>query len=479
MKNRIALKLTLYFSATLVLFAFIIGVLFITLFQNIMMDTQKDELQMRTEQIAIKVSDYMSTQTSGRGVAKGVGNGMGSLGGYLRFVDDIAGSFVWLVDEDLNLITGSVNGSGYNYADLPEDAELVVNEVFKGNTTFSEGFSSLLKTPTLTVGTPIIVDGVIVGAVLLHAAVESLTEPTNQGIAILAYSSVAALLISAVLSVLLAFHFTKPLKKMKQSTALLAEGDYSAKTQVLQNDEIGDLAMSIDILSDKLEEARSQTQKFDQLRRDFVANISHELRTPVTVLRGSLEALIDDVVTDPAQVKHYLRGALSETLSLQRLVNDLLDLSRLQNSDFKIDRQDLNFSDVLQDAVRSARQIAVIKKIKFNLSADTTMLPFKGDYGRLRQMLLIVLDNAIKFSPNNGAIDIDLKAGTIRIRDEGPGIPQQDLPYVFDRFYKVKSDTNTNGSGLGLAIAKQIAERHDITIAVVSGDNGTEFTFTL
>ncbi len=493
MNSRIARRLTAYFSAALVLFAVIVGALFITLFKNNVLNTQKDDMLERAELIAGTVSEYMRTDDSGvsdgksagygnGGASGGAGSGVSSIGGmgiYLKFIDDIADASVWLVDKDLNLITGNVSHASYSYEDLPEDAERVVSEVFTGGTTFSEGFSSLLDMPTLTVAMPITVDGEIVGAVLLHASVDGLTGATYQGIMILLYSTVAALVLSVLLSVFLAMKFTRPLKRMKQSTALLASGDYTAKTHITRNDEIGDLARSIDALSEKLDEARIKTQKLDKLRRDFTANISHELRTPVTVLRGSLEALSDGVVTEPGQVKDYLHQMLSEILSLQRLVNDLLELSRLQNPDFRFDMQDVNIYDVLSDAVRSAGLLYKEKEVDVDFSADTKLFAYNGDYGRLKQMFLVVLDNALKFSPDGGHVGVTLDGNAVTIRDGGPGIPPEDLPYVFDRFYKVKSEGNISGSGLGLAITKQIADRHGIAVTVTSGADGTAFTFEL
>jgi signal transduction histidine kinase len=280
------------------------------------------------------------------------------------------------------------------------------------------------------------------------------------------------------MSFFLAEKFTTPLKKMQSSTALLAAGDYTVKTHIQRRDEIGALAVSIDILSDKLLDARRATENLDRLRRDFIANVSHELRTPVTVLRGSLEALRDGVVTQPAQVENYYRQMLGETLSLQRLVNDLMELARLQNTDFKIDMTALNVYDVLTDALRSARQLAESKHIDIRLEADAQTLAVTGDYGRLKQMFLVILDNAVKFSPENSEIQVTLEKNSVSIRDRGPGIPPEAQPYIFDRFYKTKSADNKTGSGLGLAIAKQIAERHGIDLTLnAQYENGAEFLF--
>ena len=147
MKNRIAFKLTMYFSAALLLFSIIIGSVFMTLFKNHTMELHKADLQNRAVSMAGTLSEYMSGKNgSGGGMA---GNGQMGYGAYLRFLDKIAMTDVWIVDENLQLITtGHMQNQQYNYADLPQDAETVVKEVFQGKTTFSEGFSNLLNTPT-------------------------------------------------------------------------------------------------------------------------------------------------------------------------------------------------------------------------------------------------------------------------------------------------------------------------------------------
>lgn len=471
MKNKIAFKLTCYFSIALMVLAIVIGIIFITLFRNQTINEHRIDLETRAVSIAANLSEYMGNTNTGNRVGSGYG-------AYLKFIDDIAMTDVWIVDENLTLITGQRTGEEYNYADLPEDANQIVQDVFKGKTTFSEGFSSLLNTLTLTVGTPINIDDKIVGAVLLHSPVEGIDEAVSQGVKVLLVSILAALILSVVLSFFLALAFTKPLNKMKQSALMLAEGDYTTKTNVAQKDEIGELAGAIDVLSERLEDAEQEHENLDKLRQDFVANISHELKTPITVIRGSLEALCDEVVTEPEQVKNYYRQMLKESIFLQRLVNDLLDLSKLQNPDFKIEMQILNVCNILDDAARSAKPMAQKKNIEILQEFDSQNLVINGDYDRLRQMFLIILDNAVKFSPYGNTINISLKDRVVAIHDQGIGISKEDLPYIFDRFHKVKSEENKSGSGLGLAIAKQIADRHGVIVSVISRPGeGTTFQF--
>jgi signal transduction histidine kinase len=472
MKNKIALKLSIYFAIALLVFAVIISGVFILLFRGNTIELHKTELEQR----AVKISETLSTIMSGN-VARGQGNGYGA---YIKFLNDIAMADVWIVDENLNIITNGLGlHSEYSFSELPTNAESIVKEVFTGKTSFSESFSSLMDTPTLTVGTPIkSVDGTIIGVVLLHSPVNGIDLAVSKGIVILILSIGVSLMIAILLSIGFSVMFTKPLNKMNVTAIKLADGDYSVKTDIKQKDEIGTLASNLDILAQRLDLSSKESEKLEQLRRDFVANISHELRTPITVIRGSLEALNDEVVTDEAQVKEYYKQMLSESKGLQRLVADLLDLSRLQNMDFHIEMSEVSLCDVVNDVIRSAKSIET-KNIDFNVENTANSCSVTGDYGRLKQMLMTIVDNAIKFSSQNGQITITLSQNedlTISIKDEGIGIEKEDLPYIFDRFYKTKAVENIGGTGLGLAIAKQIALRHhaEIEVKSIKGE-GSEF----
>ncbi|MEI6602907.1 MAG: ATP-binding protein [Clostridia bacterium] len=483
MRHKIAVKLTIYFVIALLVFALIISAVFLLLFRGNAIEMQKTELAQRGVKISETFSTYLtSDNTIGQG--QGQGGGMGSMGGYgayIRFLNDIALADVWVVDANLNIITkGQGTHATYVFSELPANAESIVKEVFTGKTAFSEDFSSVLDTPTLTFGTPLkAADGTIVGVVLLHAPVNGTDLAVSRGVLILIVSTLIALIIGVILSLLFSFSFVKPLKKMNRTARRLADGDYFATTDVLQKDEIGALAKNLDLLAVRLALSSKEREQLDQLRRDFIANISHELRTPITVMRGSLEALCDGVVTDPEKVSEFHHQMLEESKGLQRLVGDLLDLSRLQNMDFHMEKTKVSLCDVVHDAMRSAKNLADAKDVELTLENHAKNCAVEGDYGRLRQMFVTILDNAIKFSPVAGHITIRLDESggkTVSIRDEGPGISEEDLPHIFERFYKTKDVENTSGTGLGLAIAKQIALRHDADISVESvPGNGCNF----
>lgn len=488
--NKIATKLALYFTSALLLFAITIGSIFFFLFKNYTIDVHRSELVHYAQALAQALAneeDASSHQMM-----------MNNSNAYLRFIEEIAGDDVWLVDKDLNLLStgnshGMMNQNGQmnrsnnhsammgqeNLKDLPDNAKELITQVFQGNTAFSEGFSETLNQPTLTVGAPITnAKGEVWGAILIHSGISGTKKAVEQGLNLLTLSLTIALVLALLFAIFLAYSFTKPLGKMKKTAIRLTNGDYQAQTNLKQKDEIGELSQAIDTLALRLDEASQESEKTEQMRRDFVANISHELRTPVTVIRGSLEALNDSVVTDPQKVAEYHQQMLSEAQFLERLVDDLLELSRLQNLDFQIEKAPVHLNDVLSDALRSARQLAHKKEIEILLPDTASPLFISGDYGRLRQMFLIVLDNAVKFSPPKSQIQVTLLDDQLTICDQGPGIPESALPAIFDRFHKTYGEHNKIGTGLGLAIAKEIAERHHVSLSAKNNKpTGACFTF--
>lgn len=491
-KRSIAFKLGLYFSLALLAFALVAGSVFFLLFkkQNVAL-TQK-QLEDRAGAIADTFGTFISAEGSRDGKhgegSRGAGNGNGmGYAAYIRFLDDIAMADVWVVDADHNLVTPSTHeghqtpASTYNYADLPADAETVVDQAFGGQVTASEGFSGLLNAPTLTVGAPVRdSSGSIQAVVLLHSPVEGIESAANEGFRTLAISLCVALVIGIGFAVLLARSFTKPMKEMQVMAGRLAGGDYTAASHIKRQDEIGQLAGSLDTLSHQLKLSSEEHERFQKMQQAFFSNISHELKTPVTVLCGSLEALAGGVVTDPDQVAAYHQEMYAESLALKRLVNDLLDLSRLQNAEFSLNLEQVNLCDIISEVRRSAQNMAKEKELTVTTEVDTGVYFMQGDYLRLRQLLMIAMSNAIKFSPRGGQIEMRLSEHTLTITDHGCGISAEDQKHIFERFYKTLSEENAEGTGLGLPIAKEIAERHKIGLTVTSEEGqGTTVTLEL
>ena len=505
MKNKIALKLTLYFSAVLVVFALIIGGVFYQFFKEHTVEIKKQEMRVRAEKIADVLSDNMSRMEQRHGA--GIANSK-----FITYLDNVTQEFVWVVDSEGNLTVNkermrrahkpkSHHSSFFGICDMPEPPRFSgppktpkeaynrmppqvkekVERCFQGQSFVLEEYNPMLDGIMLTVGQPVYGEnGQIKAVLMLHSPVEGLREAVWEGLRILFISLLAAAVLGMLLAVLFSWRFTKPLNIMKNIAERLAERDYSARSNISQQDEIGELARTLDELAGRLQLADEESQKLEKLRREFIANISHELRTPVTVIRGSLEALRDGVVTEQEDVQEFHEQMYKESLFLQRLINDLLDLSRLQNTDFPIEKAPLNMVDVIYDAVRSSRQLGAEKRLQITSSVDEDCYMLNGDYGRLRQMLMVFLHNSIKFSPEGSELRLELEGNRLRIIDHGCGIKPEDVPHAFDRFYKARNEHNKSGSGLGLAIAKQIAQRHDMELELTSKvGEGTTITVVL
>ncbi|WP_425802435.1 ATP-binding protein [Desulfitobacterium sp. Sab5] len=229
----------------------------------------------------------------------------------------------------------------------------------------------------------------------------------------------------------------------------------------------------------------SESERLEQLRKDFVANVSHEFRTPLTVIKGSLEALVDGTVDKAEDIEHYHQRMLSETKSLERLVGDLLELSRLQSGKISIHNEEIHIPSLLSGIIRSLQTIADKKDIKISYQGPTEVPAVIGDYDRLRQLFIIFIDNAVKYSPEATSITVALEIKRnneleVSVEDQGYGIPEDDLPYVWDRFYKSDKSRKSSGTGLGLAIAKHLVELHDGQVSLTSElGKGTTVTVIL
>ena len=408
----------------------------------------------------------------------------------MRMIEDIAMGEVWIVDAKTgNIVQGrNERGQPFSYLKLPPNAEETIKKAISGEATTTENFNDYLNENSITVAVPIKNGETIEGVVLLHSPVKYMSSALKSGIYTLIFSILAALILASISAVWLSISFTKPLNKIRDTTTELAKGNYEVTTQIKQSDEIGELAKSIDKLALQLDKSSKESERFEKMRQNFIANISHELRTPITVIRGSIEAICDGIISDPEQLKDYNEQILSDSIHLQRLVNDLIDLTKLQNTDFSIDKSTINLFEIINDAVRSMKQISTKKGVKINFSAENAIEEnrylFVGDYQRIRQMIIIVLDNAIKFSNENQKVDILLKKENkkyeLKICDSGRGIDPENIGEIFNRYHKSNTEENKNGMGLGLAIAKEIALRHNIEIFVKSVPNiKTVFTFLI
>lgn len=473
--NRLFFKLYLNYAVMLLVTALLICLIFMQLYKN---TTMKNEQEKLTDQ-ASNISDMMTTNFIN------TRNYTGALE-FVNTLQEIMDMDIWTISNpnaiiplDYRMETNSFEEitDGYvEYVDLVERA-------FDNRSGFSIADDEIYQTQTITVAVPIFgVNREVVGALLSKAPVKGLRDIIDDSLSLIVVSSVVALAISFVIIIIFATELSIPISRMRNTALSLAGGNYHSKTGIKRNDEIGDLAKTVDILSEKLLENDIQRKNLDQMRLDFFANISHELRTPITVLRAYTETLVDGIVKDDEKVNQYYERMLAECKSMERLVGDLMILSKMQNPDFVIEKEPVNLFQVFDDIIRSAGAIAEKKNVKVEIIRDQPIIMILGDYDRLRQMFMIILDNAIKFSDENKTIYINISNEDkirVSIKDEGIGMDKNDLDNIFEKFYKSNLRQNASGTGLGLAIARQIAIKHDGHIDVSSElGQGSTFAFT-
>lgn len=230
----------------------------------------------------------------------------------------------------------------------------------------------------------------------------------------------------------------------------------------------------------------TRERRLEEMRREFVANVSHELRTPLTYLQGYTEAILDGLAADPAEEKKYLAIILDETLRLRRLVSDLLDLSRIEAGQLVLEKGEVDLAELCRQVADKVRPLAQEKGIELELKVPADLPAAWGNADRLQQVLINLLDNALRHTPRGGKVSVSGEPRNgqlvLSVEDTGPGIPPEDLPYIFERFYKVeKARTRTTaGTGIGLAIVKGVVEAHGGRVwAESTPGQGTTFTFTL
>lgn len=474
-------RLMLLFSLLLVTFTLIVGIAYNAQMRQATIDHYGETMQRDAYAIAqnlseiIAPSSYEASLDETRLIVSS-----DTLTPYLAFIEQLTNCSVYLVDTH-HSVTGYFSGVVQTIENplLPAYLEQSIALGFMGKTPFIQ--AEIDGETHLTTCMPVMnTQSQVLGVVLLESTLR------EQGFAQVPSETILfnSILFSFMLSVLLAFFFsrmfTQPISRLQRLALSLAGGSYETRTHISRKDEIGSLAHSMDILAERLEDARRRDDQLRLQQQAFFANISHELRTPVTVIRGSLEALSDGVVRGEENVRKYYAQMLAESRWLQRLIIDLLELSRLQNLEYALTMAPVNLSELLGDVAMSAHALCEQKGVILSCQQPSAEPVFTGDYTRLRQMLLAVVDNSIKFTPPGKYLFLNLQEEplAIVIADKGVGIADSELDHIFDRF-RHTHDATRKSTGLGLAIVKEIANRHGIAIDVKSREGqGTVFTFT-
>lgn len=313
---------------------------------------------------------------------------------------------------------------------------------------------SLLRLVTV----PILVQGKMLGIVQVGSPLDEIQEALNQLLLVLSVSVPLVLLLASLGGLFLANQALKPVDRITRTAQKIGSGDLSQRIPLegLPKDEIGRLAETFNDMLSRLEAS------FDQMKR-FTADASHELKTPLSILRGEVEIGLMRL-RSPEEYQEILRSCLEEIGRMSRIVDDLLTLARVDSGELAIRREKVDLDEVAGEVWRAFYREAVGRGLRFSFEA--TKVRVIGDRERLRQMIANLVDNAVKYTPEGGWVELAVGSedglATVTVRDTGEGIPPEHQERVFDRFYRVDKarSREKGGTGLGLSICKGIAEAH-------------------
>lgn len=396
-----------------------------------------------------------------------------------RINDAAQDSSVWLLDR--NGLQLNITGLDENTPNLTDDDMRAYMQTVLQSAepvVFHAGFDSYFgKNPVITVAMPLSLRGEAVGAVFVHKKLELI----NTGFLPLFHELWLAAMIASALGLVLtaytAVRITRPLTELANAAKRLAQGDMSVKVRVYADDEIGEVSRAFNSMVDAL-------QTMEEQRKGFVANVSHELRSPITSIAGYLQGMLDGTIPQEEHQK-YMQVVYDETQRLTRLIRDLLDLSRIESGNVPMNPVDFNINELMRRVLIKYEGRLDEKNMEVEAEFADEPCMVHADMDRIEQVVSNLVDNAIKFCGQYGKLTLETRwvgdLCTVTVADDGAGIDEKDLPHVFDRFYTVdKAHTAGKGTGLGLSIVKQILLQHghDITVESVKGE-GTRFAFQL
>lgn len=381
---------------------------------------------------------------------------------------------LWFVDADGNLITSS-NMEGTS---APEAIENFDPAEIGGDRFLSGTYHGYFDEEVITVMAPVTQRYSTVGYLLIHSPV-SLIEDRCRPIMIPVYISLGVIyLLSFIFLLGFQFFVFRPLNQITEAARQYALGNLNYEIPVYTHDEMGHLSASLNYMA-------AQLKDMDDYQKKIVANVSHDFRSPLTSMKGYVEAMADGTIP-PELYGKYLKIILFETERLTDLTGDLLTLNEFDTKELLLDKAEFDIQEVIKGTAESFEAVCTPKHISIELLLMPGKVIVYADRRKIQQVLYNLLDNAIKFSDNESSITVEVSLRSdkafISVRDHGIGIPRKEQNKIWERFYKsdLSRGKDKKGTGLGLSIVKEIIQAHDEHINVISTEGvGTEFIFSL
>ena len=450
---KLSKQLFQWMSLLLIIFSMLVFAMFWPLFRYALVDTYQRELQTKANQIASAIENVRPSQGH-----------MGGLNMYLRFLYESTNEDVWIIDTNYQIET-RLTSHYQQFEDLPFEVQQYVEKIFNNQQPKVSILDTLFNPHTLLAGTQLMnANQDVIGVVLVHMPMEAMAFANTATYIVLFVSLVIGLLLSFFVTSWLSKRLSKPLESMIGFVEALSFDQQPEMLNVETNQEMIRLNESLARLATRLQMSTLERQRMTQLQKQFIASVSHELKTPITILQGYIEAFEDNVIKEK-DVNQSIDSMHEQVQLLHRLIIDLLEITRLDNPEFVLNMEEYEITFILNRVIENYKNLAQKKDINFDVSVKHSFTSLV-DYDRIQQLFGIIISNAIKFSDKGSHITISQNANNrkiIQVCDQGPGIAEDEIEDIMIHFYKAKSN-HQEGSGLGLAIAKKIADRHHIQL---------------
>lgn len=352
------------------------------------------------------------------------------------------------------------------------------DRLLNGETIRSQGYNSRFDREIVAVSIPLIREHVLEGILFLYIPLATISETFSSLIFFWIVFGLLFLVIASLLSWWLTYRITRPIREMESVASLMASGAYGERIEVRADDEIGRLGSVLNTLSTNLFQV-------EQKRREFIANLSHELRTPISYISGYAEAIRDGLAENREQREQYVQIIAKESERMNRLVHDLLDLAQLEGEAYPLNKDIYPFAQQIEEVLDVYRPKMEEQGITLHVDLDPEVIVY-ADWDRITQVISNVVDNARKYTPDGGSVTVRLTAEQesiiLEVSDTGIGIPEADLAHIGERFYRVDKSRSREqgGTGLGIAIVKQIVKNHGGQFMISSTwGEGTKVTIRL
>ena len=397
----------------------------------------------------------------------------------ISMLSEATGNHIFLCDKNGVVISCSDKslGCGHIGKQIPRTYITAINS--NGQLEQLTDLNGFYDTVRVVVAEPIDIDNTLAGYVFVSKDSSVIVGAYGTFMYVFVLTITAVMSLAMVLSLVFSKQMTKSLDEMAVAARKYSHGDFSMRVSTTDRaDEMGALTDSFNEMADSLEKA-------ERSRQEFIANVSHELKTPMTTIAGFAEGLLDGTIPKEDENK-YLTIIADETRRLSRLVREMLDMSRMSDHVAAPENmKDFNLNEAIIATLLNFETRAEDKKLAVELHLPDDTLTVRGNEDAIRRVIYNLLDNAIKFAKEGGILGVSLwqqgEKAYVSISDEGETIPPEDLPFIFDRFHKSdrSRSLDRDGVGLGLYLVKSILNAHDEDIAVTSKDGVTKFVFTM